>query len=206
MKKDHFKKRANRPISSLESSGTIASHLLKRIPPESYMQELTEALKNPPAIEYSHEILSVLVFRLGQEWLALPTIFFKEITHRRPVHRIPHRYSPLLLGIVNLNGELQLYVALHELLNIEHAKMIQTNPTHYQENRMVAIAKEGELWVFPIDEMDGIYHWNLSLIENVPINVSKSTTNFVKGVMKMDNKSVGLLDDELLFSTLKRNI
>ncbi len=104
-------------VNSKESDS--ASRLLDRKPEDGYIKEWTEGLRQPYHSENAGETLSVLVFRLGKEWLALPTIFFKEVMHRRPVHRIPHRSSKILLGIVNLNGELKLYVALHELLQIE---------------------------------------------------------------------------------------
>ena len=71
---------------------------------------------------------------------------------------------------------------------------------------MVAIAKEGELWVFPVDGIEGIYNADLSLIENVPVNIKKSTVNYIKGILKMEGKAVGLLDDDLLFPSLKRSL
>lgn len=189
-----------------DSSPYTASDLFKRPAEEKYIQEWTEALGKQTFSEQSSDKLSVVVFRLGKEWLALPTIFFKEVTHRRPMHRIPHRSGKILLGIVNLNGELELYVALHELLQIEALIAPSSSLIHYQLDRMVAIIKEGERWVFPVDEMDGIYEWDLSKIENVPVTISKSSINYIKGIMKMKEKSVGLLDEELLFSSLKRSI
>lgn len=185
---------------------TIASHLFERSPTQEYIEEWTEALMQHPSPEKFKGALSVMVFRLGREWLALPTICFKEVAHRRPVHRIPHRSDKILLGIVNLNGELKLCVAAHQLLEIESFTLPGSNSFSYHYDRMIAIAKEGDLWVFPVDEIDGIYDWDLAVIEKVPVNLSKSTANFLKGIMKMGNKSVGLLDEELLFSSLKRSI
>jgi chemotaxis-related protein WspD len=179
--------------------------LFESKPSQDYIEEWTHSLLELESQEPPLNSLSVFVFRLGKEWLALATIYCKEITHRRPVHVIPHRTGKVLQGIVNLNGELELYVALHELLQIEtsidfHASM------PYQRNRMMAIIKDGEQWAFPVDEVDGIYKWNLLKIENVPVNVSKSAVNYIKGIMRMENKSVGLLDEELLFASLKRSI
>jgi chemotaxis-related protein WspD len=183
-----------------------ASHLFERTPSHEYIEEWTKTLMQPPFSEEVKDALSVLVFRLGLEWLALPTIFFKEVASRRMVHHIPHRSDKILKGVVNLNGELKLYVALDQLLEIKTITSSLASATSYQQDRIVAIAKEGDLWVFPVEEIDGIYRWDLAQIENVPVNVSKSTADFVKGIMKMENKSVGLIDEELLFSSLKRSI
>ena len=49
----------------------------------------------------------------------------------RPVHRIPHRSNDVLIGLVNLRGQLQLCVSLHGLLGVEvagaspHARRIE---------------------------------------------------------------------------------
>jgi len=147
---------------------------------------------------------SILIFRLGREWVALPTIFFKEVTHRRPVHRLPHQKGKILQGLVNLNGKLELSVALHELLEIEAFIAPSSSVIPYQLNRMVAIVKEGALWVFPVDEMNGIYHWNLAGMEQVPTVIARSSMHYVKGVIKVENKRVVLLDEELLFCGLKK--
>lgn len=157
-------------------------------------------------IEQPIKKLSVLVFRLGKIWLAIATIYCKEITNRPSIHLIPHRSGKVLIGIINLNGKLELHVALHELLQIETSIEFNTGRLAYQRNRMVAIVKEGELWTFPVDEVDGVYEWDSLKIENVPIDFSKSVIDYVKGTMQMENKSVGLLDEELLFASLKRSI
>ena len=59
---------------------------------------------------------SVLIFRLGEEWLAFRTQTVAEVTLPRPVHRVPHRSNSVLTGIVNLQGQVQLCVSLHGLL------------------------------------------------------------------------------------------
>ena len=62
--------------------------------------------------------ISVLIFRLGEEWLAFRTHTVAEVTLPRPVHRIPHRSNAVLSGMVNLQGQVQLCVSLHGLLGV----------------------------------------------------------------------------------------
>jgi chemotaxis-related protein WspD len=201
-------KKQNRSDSEVKSSqqSDFPPHLFERRADEEYIKEWTELLQQASPVTQTSDKMSVLVFRLGQEWLALSTMFLKEVIHRRTVHGIPHRNSKILQGIVNLNGELKLSVSLHELLQIERSQDVLSRTLSYQSNRMVAIVKEGELWVFPVDEIDGIYHWNLLDMKNVPVNLSKSFVNYIKGMMEMENKSIGLIDEELLFAGLKRSI
>lgn len=183
-----------------------ASTLLERPPPQEYLQEWTNILMRQSEGESTEETICVMVFRLGQEWLALETIYFKQVVHRRLIHRIPHRSGKTLLGMVNINGELQLCVALNRLLEIDQVITSHPSRVPYHQDRMMTIEKEHDLWIFPVDEIEGIQIWNLSAIENVPVNVSKSTASYLKGIINIGQKSVGLLDDELLFYSLKRSI
>jgi len=175
-------------------------------PDDVAVSESTESVKQPCHVEEEQEKLSIFVFRLGMEWLALPTIYLKEVTERRPIHSIPHKASSLLKGIVNLNGELKLCVSLHELLQIDMPHDDKAECFSYQRNRMAAIVKEGELWVFPVDEIDGVYFADLTKMENIPVNLSKSSVHYIKGMIKLKNKGVGLIDDDLLFASLQRSI
>ena len=62
--------------------------------------------------------VSVLIFRLGVEWLAFRTQTVAEVTTPRPVHIVPHRTNEIFLGLVNLQGQVQLCVSLHGLLGV----------------------------------------------------------------------------------------
>ena len=68
--------------------------------------------------ESHEEKVSVLIFRLGPEWLAFRTQTVAEVTTPRPVHRVPHRTNEVFLGLVNLQGQVQLCVSLHGLLGV----------------------------------------------------------------------------------------
>lgn len=183
-----------------------ASSLLERPPPQDYLQEWKNILMRQAKNESTEGKVSVMVFRIGQEWLALETIYFNQVVPRRLIHRVPHRSGKVLLGVVNINGELQLCVALSQLLEIEQVITVHPNRVPYHQNRMIAIKKEHDLWIFPVDEIEGIQVWNLSAIENAPVNVAKSPVNYLKGIINVSHKSIGLLDDELLFYSLKRGI
>src|SRR6478672_11465316 len=82
--------------------------------PPGYLDEWTDRLAAGESDESANE-LSLLVFRLGDEWLALPVSVLVEVTRPRTPHRIPHR-GGLLSGVVNIRGELHLCVRLDTLL------------------------------------------------------------------------------------------
>src|SRR3989442_6591429 len=92
--------------------------LLDRPLPADYRQEWAahfaqERDLTPPAR------ISALLFRIAAEWLALPTQAFQEVAERRPIHSLPHRPQGLVLGLVNIRGELLICVAVNQLLGLE---------------------------------------------------------------------------------------
>jgi chemotaxis-related protein WspD len=140
---------------------------------------------------------SVFIFRLGKQWFALPTHFLKEVTLPKQIIPIPYKTNSILLGTVNINGELRLCVSAHTLLGI--------TPTA-SSNRMIVIAKEGEIWVFPVDEIEGTVHWNSKELKILPFTPSRSIQNYLAGEMKTESKEIYLFDEELLFSALQRSL
>ena len=90
-------------------------------------------------------------------------------------------------------------------MNLEDTPVRKGAPEKEKKRLMVA-AKDGEQWVFPVNEIYGIHHFNPGLLQNVPVTIAKSKSTFTEGIFKWDEKHVALLDDELLFYTLKRSL
>lgn len=179
-------------------------NLLEREAPTGYVDELTDWLTQTKD-EQAVGTISISIFRLQGEWLALPAQLFTQVTQSAPVHRIPHRSNNILLGIVSIQGEILLCISLSELLGLEATLPSQNiNPIIYK--RMVVVEVEGNRWVFPVDEIYGVHRIDSDELCNVPATVSKATGTYTKAVINWQNKSVSLLDDELLFYTLNRRV
>lgn len=179
-----------------------AKWLLDRPPDDEYLAEWATLLQKEKTIEGTKAEGSVVIFRLFQEWLAFSTLSFAEVADIRKIHRIPHRTNKILLGVVNLRGQLKLTAALHHLLEVESVESSSLDTKTY--NRMLAVRKNEDQWIFPVSEVYGIYRYDVDQLQNVPVTVAKSTANFFKGIIQWKGKSVGYIDDELLFTSLKR--
>ena len=178
--------------------------LLEREIPASYLVEWTSSLAEEKT-EPTAGTLSVVIFRLGREWLALPALLFQEITPITSVRTLPHRSNQIFQGLVNIRGELQLCVSLRDLLGIEQAAAHSTNQqVTYQ--RMVVVQSQKSSWVFPADEVYGVQSIRLDEIRNLPATLSNAKDTYTKGIITWQNHSVSYLDDELLFYTLNRRI
>ncbi len=92
--------------------------LFERQPPAGHLAEWTKRLAEPESVAAA-STLPVLIFRVGEEWLAIDISLLIEIAEPRPIHTIPHRSNHILVGLVNIRGELDLCISLSGLLGIE---------------------------------------------------------------------------------------
>jgi chemotaxis-related protein WspD len=174
--------------------------LLERALPPGYRRECTDyfRLQRKPA---RGSKISVVIFRVGPEWLALPTQAFQEVAEPRPVHSIPHRRHGLLLGLVNIRGELLLCVSVGRLLGVDHNTALEKLRTYH--DRLLVVAWDGKRLVFPADEVHGIHHFHAG--EAAPPPPASAKAGFTQGVFSWQEKLVGWLEPQLLFSALSRS-
>ncbi len=165
----------------------------------------------------SSKTVSVLIFRLGVEWFGLSAKLFKEVTQTKRIHTVPHRSNQIFLGVVNVRGELLLCISLRHLLGLGTTDSQLKNapkPTHLSPvvyQRMIVMAKDGNSWVFPVDEVYGIERLNVQELQNtVAVNAKsinpKSNGVYTEALIKWKDGLINLLDDQLLFYTLERRI
>jgi len=152
------------------------------------------------------DILSVVIFRLQKEWVALPANLFQEVTELSVVHTLPHRSNEIFLGLVSIRGEIQLCVSLSHLLGLEDSQPLQqtVNPLVYQ--RLVVMEREGNRWVFPVDEVYGVQRFSAHHLRPAPVVISKAANTYTQGVLEWQATHVNYLDEELLFNTLNRRV
>lgn len=148
---------------------------------------------------------AVVVFRIGNEWLALPTILFKEIASVGAIHSVPHRHNGVVLGLANIRGELLACISLRELLGLEQAGERKRDKHHAAAGRFMVLQREGSRVVCPVDEVHGIQRFNAREQTPVPATLAKATATYTLALLPWQQKSVGLLDDQLLFYTINRS-
>lgn len=197
---DEFFHCHNCPVYSQEGR-----KLFDREPVANYIQEWTDILTQEKDLEVV-DTISVLVFRLGREWLSLKTSLFEQIVPSRSVHTIPHRSNAILLGLVNIRGELMLCASLAQVLNLETVDQRSLEHLIRTAPRMIVAGAGDDRWVFHVDEVDRIYHFPVSQMEAVPVTVAKSALAYSQGIFRLNGKRVAFLDERLIFSELKRSI
>ena len=177
--------------------------LLDRAADSEYINNWSAQLEKEKNKKHGNA-LSVVVFRIADEWLALSARLFHEVVEMRVVHRVPHSKSSILRGMINIRGELQLCISLGQLLGIERRVRASENHESWEGARMVVIANDNDRYVFPVSEVQGIYRYAPSELQTIPTTAEQSVSNYMSGVLNLNDRHIGCLDDGLLFSALRR--
>ena len=177
--------------------------LLDRSADVEYIVNWSEQLKLEKKKKYEN-MLSSVVFRIADEWLALSARIFQEVVEMRVVHRVPHSKSSILRGLINIRGELQLCISMGQLLGIEKRARSNVSTQVGTGARMVVVANQDDRYVFPVSEVRGIYRYAPDDLQAVPTTAEQASSNYLKGILSMDDRHIGCLDDELIFSSLRR--
>ncbi len=179
------------------------AELLNRRLPADYRKEWTTHFAREK-IRAAPGRLSVVIFRIGTEWFALPTAAFLEVAEYRAIHSLPHRHDGLLLGLINFRGELLVCVSLSRLLGVERLS-IREKPCKVYD-RLVIAEWQGSLITFPVHEVSGVHRYEPEELQESPATVALSSTTFTRSTIIWNNKRVGCLDAESLFATINRSL
>jgi chemotaxis-related protein WspD len=71
---------------------------------------------------------------------------------------------------------------------------------------LLVIRRENVRIVCPVDEVHGIERFQSRELQEVPATIVKAMASYSKAIVSWKNHSVGLLDEERLFSMLKRSL
>ncbi len=185
--------------------------LLERTPPDGYLDELKKVIaKEHETEDYKTE--SIVIFRLGYEWLALPTMLFKEVICMRKVHTLPHRRYGSLKGLVNVHGELLICISLGRLLGIDKQEITEVSEKKIYK-RFIVFSGDGGQYVFPVSEIKGIHRYAPSEIYHAPSTAAYCASSYLKGMLDLhgvaENENVlhvGCLDGQKLLNSLKKEV
>jgi chemotaxis-related protein WspD len=191
---------AVRPASKVLATQHHASlsRLLDREVSEDDLREWTAhvaAEKNVVAVGTK----SVVIFRIGAEWLALPTSVFQEVAEGCKLRTLPHHRGGILSGLVNVRGELLLCVSLEALLGLEKTAEVKLG-------RLLICNPPGGRLAFPVSEVHGVHRYHPGDLRDAPATLSKAADIYIAGVLPWKDRTVGCLDEQLLFYALDKGL
>ena len=174
--------------------------LYDRDPPAGYSEEWTDriAAAEPPPPGLT---MSVVVLRVGGEWLALGVEHVVEVAPAQAVRRVPHQTDRVFAGLVNIRGELHLAISLRHLLGVADADA-EASPA---DRRWLVVQRAGARWVLMTDEVVDVEHVPAVGLAPLPATVATGPAVMTRGVFSWNGRAVGLLDPDRLFTALKRS-
>ncbi|MDB4888868.1 MAG: cheW-like domain protein [Gemmatimonadetes bacterium] len=144
---------------------------------------------------------SVLVFRLGTEWLAFPTASLDRVADATVVHSLPHRRRGATAGIVNVGGDLVVHVSLAGLLGVESADDASAERRRVVRRLMVLTDARGRLAI-TVDEVWGVHHYRDDELRAIPPTLARAGTSYTVSMLQVDTHTVGVLDASRVLDAL----
>lgn len=190
---------------------SAAARTLLDVPaPAGSEQIATEHFARPALADSGYAISadteSVMVFRLHAEWYAIRTAACLEIADLRPIHSLPHRRDGAVLGVANVRGGLLVCISLAVVLGV--AARPEATPAQAQRRvavpRLLVARGTAGAVVFPVDEVQGMERVRARDLKEVPATVARAQATYTRALMALGDRTVGLLDEQLLFYTVER--
>ncbi|MHA7684907.1 chemotaxis protein CheW [Cupriavidus sp. PET2-C1] len=156
--------------------------------------------------------MSCLVFRIGDEWLALPAGALALVTAPCPVHSLPHRRHAAVLGLASVRGNLLVCISLARLLGQDPAAGATSNAAANAKGsaghgaRLLVLGQGRTAIALPVDEVTGIERIAEADLQPLPTTLSRASAHYTRALLTSGQRTVGLLDPALLQQALKRSL
>jgi len=181
-----------------------AAQVLDAAPPSHFIDQTAHFAA--PVLDVEGERRSVVIFRVASEWLALPVAVVIEVANLLPIHSLPHRANGVVLGLASVRGELLVCVSLGRIVGADPVASASDDRRAAAYRRLLVIRRDAVRVVCPVDEVHGIHRFRPLELQELPATVAKATLTYSTALLPWQGHSVGTLDDQLLFSTLKRSL
>lgn len=164
-----------------------AQTLLDRPADDAYLVELAGFVSEPLQPRKAADCSAVL-FGTGSESFAIDTEAVIEVGDAVAPRRIPHRSSEVLVGLIQIQGQLELCISLCGLLSLPRPRGVPTSLV-----RVLVASCAGQRWVFLVDSIVGIERFHRSQLVQPPAT-SRAGQSFISGLIAYEGVLFGLLD------------
>jgi chemotaxis-related protein WspD len=184
--------------------------LLDRPAPMDFLSVATEHFARPAqtAAAQAAGVQSVIVFRVRAEWFAIRTAVCLEVAELRAIHSLPYRRDGAVLGLTNVRGGLLVCISLATILGVTAQPEAAPKRTRHGavEQRLLVVRGEAGAIVFPVDDVLGVERFGSGDLKEIPATVAQAQASYTQALLCFGDRSVGLLDEQLLFYTVERSL
>jgi chemotaxis-related protein WspD len=114
--------------------------------------------------------------------------------------------SGIVLGLVNIRGELLVCVSLAKMIRLGEITTTNAEPQGINTKRLVVIRHNDRRAAFPVDEIQSVHRYHPRELKSVPATIAKASTAYTKAMLSLKDKTVGCLDYQLLTHALDKSV
>ena len=135
-----------------------------------------------------------------EQWTRIISGDVEPVSQIKSIHKIPHQANGLVLGVVNVGGEVRLCFSLAFLLGVanDEAKKINLRGVY---KRYLVVQIDDSDYVFPVDEVGGVYRYDPQDLKQVPVTIEAEKAELLLGVLDIEGNKIACIDVDKLAQT-----
>jgi purine-binding chemotaxis protein CheW len=146
----------------------------------------------------SAEVLQLVSFNLGHEEFAVDILRVQEINRMVEITRVP-RSPHFVEGVINLRGKVIPIVDLRKRFNLDEKE-------RDKQTRIVVIDVDNKTVGLIVDAVSEVLRLPVDTIEPPPPIVASIDTDYIKGVGKLEDRLLILMDLNKIFSKKEKEM
>ncbi len=143
------------------------------------------------------EILQLVTFTLGNEEYAVDILKVQEINRMKEITRVPNS-PPYVEGVINLRGKVIPVVSLRKKFGLPERE-------NDEQSRIMIMDIQGITMGLVVDSVSEVLRIPASTVEPTPPMASNISSEFIRGIAKMEDRLIILLDMDRLIGKSEEN-
>lgn len=144
-----------------------------------------------------------VIFRLGDETFGVPLDHVIEVIRKENITGVP-RSLEFVEGIIHLRNRVIPVIDLKKRFNLKHNDTGKESDSEVISEKIIITIVNNKYLGFVVDEVYKVISLNMSDIE-IPTIGQKSGRAYVKGVAKLDNQLIVLIDSTRILTLEEQN-
>ena len=142
------------------------------------------------ALASSEDLLQLVTFTLGSEEYAVDILKVQEINRMSEIAKVPNA-PPFVEGVINLRGRVIPVVNLRQRFGL-------SGKEKDEKSRIVIMDIQGITIGVMVDTVSEVLRIPSSTVEDAPPMSSEIGTEFIRGIAKLDDRLIILIDMDRL--------
>jgi purine-binding chemotaxis protein CheW len=164
------------------------------------LRQRADSLAQSDEAEATAEITSLLLFRLGEEWYAVPIAGVREIINDFVLTPIP-RVPEFIRGVMNVRGEI---VSVTDIAAMMHIAS-EAKGVGLQLPSVIVVRNERCVSALVVDEIGDIVDVAQTLVEPPLATLDRSQVEFIGGSVYLDGKLIGIVNLDRVLEPIGEN-